>query len=99
MSKKALQAFLKAHFDFTSLKKSGFFPKEMKHTDYEGQAKRICDYFGLASIYEYGKYEIRAHITYANGVRKPVVDKDGNVKVDPPFVETFFPNSMHITKQ
>lgn len=96
MSEKALKAYMKAHFDFSSLKKSGVFPKEMKHTDYVGQAKIICRIFSLDSIYDYSKHEIRCHISYADGVRKTVVNKDGTVSEDPPFVETIFPNSFHI---
>jgi len=95
MEKKALKSFMKAHFDFSGLKQVGFFPKEMKHTDYEGQAKKICEYFGLESIYEYGKHEIRCHITYAENERKTFVDKDGALKQGS-FIEVFFPNQLHI---
>lgn len=89
-----LKCFLKDNFDFSGLKKSGFFPKEMKHTDYEGQAKKICEYFGLESIFDYGKHEIRCHISYA-GERSSYVNDKGELKVTP-FVETIFPNQLHI---
>lgn len=90
----ALKSFMKAHFDFSTLKKSGLFPKEMKFNDYEGQAKRICEWLWLKSIYDYGKEEISGHITYAGG-RPMEIDQDGKLKVEP-FVTTIFPNQMHI---
>lgn len=101
MSQKALKAFMQDNFYFTGLKKSGVFPKEMKFNDYEGQAKIICKKLNLESIYDYGKIEIRAHISYASGItglddgRKIEVDQNGKLKTKP-FVETFFPNSLHI---
>lgn len=48
-----LKEYMQKHFDFSILKKVGFFPKEMKFNDYEGQAKRVCHRFGIKSIYEY----------------------------------------------
>lgn len=99
---KVLKAFMKANFDFSSMKKAGVFPKEMKHTDYEGQAKIICHILGLESIYEYGKYEIRCHISYASGPaglddgRPMWVNKKGEIKTIP-FVEIINENPMHIT--
>lgn len=90
----ALMNFMKDNFDFSSLKKSRFFPKEMKFNDYEAQAKRICWYFGYESIYEYGKHEIRYHITYA-GERPMNINDKGELETRP-FVETIFPNQLHI---
>lgn len=63
-----LKQYMLDHFDFKSLKKTGLYPKEMKHNDYEGQAARICRFFGLESIYEYsnigrGRF---CHISYVN---------------------------------
>jgi hypothetical protein len=57
-----LKAFIKEFFDFNSLCKIGLFTKEMKN-DYKEQEKRICNFMGLESIYEYGAKEIRCHIT------------------------------------
>lgn len=100
---KALKAFMKDKFDFSGLKKAGVYPKDIKHTDYEGQAKIICHLLGLDNIYDYGKYEIRCHISYAdpkdpsgmeNGSRTSV-DENGKLSVIP-FVETIFPNSLHL---
>lgn len=59
-----LQAFLDEHFDFDGLRQVGFWPKGMRRKDYEGQAKRICEYFGYSSVYEYASVEIT---TIANG--------------------------------
>lgn len=63
-----IKEFMQEHFHFSSLKKAGVFPKEMKFNDYQGQAKRICEIFSLESIYDYanigrGEY---CHISYAH---------------------------------
>lgn len=68
MKNSKLKEFMQDNFDFSILKKVGFFPKEMKFNDYEGQAERVRVYFGLDSIYDYanigrGEY---CHISYAN---------------------------------
>jgi len=89
-----LKNYLKEHFDFSALKKIGVFSKEMKCTDYEGQAKRICALFGYESVYEYSKHEIRCHISYAED-RTIEVNKDGQLSTTP-FVEVVFPNQLHI---
>lgn len=62
-----LKDFMEEHFSFSDLKKSGFFPKEMKFNDYEGQAKRVCDFFELDSVYDYANIGrgVRVHISYA----------------------------------
>lgn len=49
-----LRDFIEDNFDFPTLKKIGFFNKEMKKTDYEKIAERVCKFFGYNSIYEYG---------------------------------------------
>lgn len=90
----ALKSFMKANFDFSTLKKVGFF-KDIKFNDYEGQAKRVCIFFGYKSIYEYGKHEIRCHISYTSDVSLLSVNKEGGL-VSKPFVEVAFPNSLHI---
>lgn len=41
-----LKAYMQDNFDFSSMKKVGIFPKEMKFNDYEGQAKIICTMAG-----------------------------------------------------
>jgi hypothetical protein len=63
-----LKEYMEENFDFSSLKKAGVFPKEMKFNDYEGQAAVIRNIFCLDSIYEYsnigrGQY---CHISYVN---------------------------------
>ncbi len=83
---------MKDKFDFSSMKKAGIYPKDMKHTDYEGQAKVICRFLGLDNIYDYGKYEIRCHLSYARNLE---VNENGRLTIDP-FITVSFPNGMHI---
>jgi hypothetical protein len=52
---KTLKKFMLENFDFTGLRKAGFFTSEMKG-DYEAQAARVCQFFGLKSIYDYGMH-------------------------------------------
>lgn len=47
-----LKDFMKDNFDFSTLKKVGFFSKETKSTDYKAQAERVCHFFGYESVYE-----------------------------------------------
>ena len=89
-----LKMFMKAHFDFSTNKKAGIYPKEMKHTDYEGQAKIICHLLGLESIYDYNKHEVRCHISYA-GHRPLEIDEKGNFK-EYPFITVINENQMHL---
>lgn len=63
-----LKRFIKEFFDFTSLRKAGFFTKEMRN-DYYAQAERICIFFGFDNVFEYGKDETRCHISYVEGKR------------------------------
>lgn len=67
-----LKRFMQEFFPFTELRKAGLFTKEMKG-DYKAQAKRICDYFGYETVYEYGSREIRCHISYTNKNYKPFI--------------------------
>lgn len=99
----ALKSFMKNNFDFGTFKKCGLYPKDLKHNDYEGQAAIICNRLGLENIYDYGKYEIRCHISYCTdkiGMSAAdlamMVDDRGKLKV-PEFVETIFENQMHLT--
>lgn len=59
-----LKEFLDEHIDFYSLRKIGFFPKEMKKSDIHGQATRICKFFGYKTVFEYGAHPFYAHISY-----------------------------------
>jgi acyl-CoA thioesterase FadM len=63
-----LKRFMKEFFPFSEFKKVGLFTAEMKN-DYEAQAKKICNYFGYTTVYEYGAKEINCHITYVDGKR------------------------------
>lgn len=78
-----LKNFLEEFFDFYTLRKVGFFPKEMKKTDIHGQASRICQRFGYKTVYEYGAKKIRAHISYADGHRPQHVDESGELRQEP----------------
>lgn len=60
-----LIGWMKEFFPYGQFRKAGIFTKEMRG-DYKAQAEHICKMLGLKSIYEYGKDEIRCHITYAN---------------------------------
>ena len=67
--KELLKNFLKDQFDFKELKKIGFYKKEIKATDYQAQADRICQYFGLETVYQYNFTTTHAHISYVDGHR------------------------------
>lgn len=68
-----LKRFMIEFFPFSELRKAGFFTKEMKG-DYYAQAKRVCDFFGYKSVFEYGAEEIRCHLSYAG--KRPENDKE-----------------------
>lgn len=59
-----LKSFMEELFDFDALCEVGILKKEMKG-DYYAQAERLCIFFNMKSIYEYGDFEWRGHITYA----------------------------------
>lgn len=65
-----LKRFMKEFFPYGECRMAGMFTKEMRN-DYYWQAFAVCKYFGLKIIYEYGKDEIRCHISYAEGKRPP----------------------------
>lgn len=44
--------YLLENFDYDGLKSEGFF-KNIKKKDYESQIKRICEFLGIKSIFEY----------------------------------------------
>lgn len=83
-----LKDFLNDHFDFYTLKKVGFFPKEVKKKDIHAQAEKLCKLFGYKTIYEYGAKVIHAHISYADGHRPSSVNEQGEYE-QAPFVEKF----------
>lgn len=62
--KELLKGFMKEFFPYQEFKKIGFFTAEMKN-DYEAQARRICDFFGYETVYEYRAKEIKVHISFA----------------------------------
>lgn len=62
---KTLENWMKEFFPFAPLLKAGFFTKEMKG-DYKAQAERVCKFFGFETVYEYGKDELRGHLSEVN---------------------------------
>lgn len=70
--KKLLKAFMQEFFPYSEFKKIGFFTKEMRG-DYEAQAKRVCEFFGFKTVYEYRAEETRCHISYIDPVGKPFI--------------------------
>jgi len=74
-----LERFMKEFFPYPELKKAGFFTKEMK-SDYPAQAKRVCDFFGFETVYEYGAIEVRGHISLGeNRNQEPFVTVLNNI--------------------
>lgn len=59
-----LKRFMKEFFPYSEFKKAGIFTKEHQR-NYCLQARRICLYLGLKTIFEYGAKEVRCHITFA----------------------------------
>ena len=76
-----LKEFMQEHFPFNDLLKLGFFKKEMKN-DFKSQAERVCTFFGYKEVYEYGKEEIRCHVSYA-GDRPLSVNEKGSLVPEP----------------
>jgi hypothetical protein len=68
MKDEVLERFMKEFFPYAYWRKVGFFTKEMRG-DYKAQAKRVCDFFGYKTVYEYGANEVRCHLSYADGKR------------------------------
>jgi hypothetical protein len=80
-----LKNFMQEFFDFEGLKNIGFFTKEMEE-DYEAQADRVCKFFGLKTIYEYGLMEATCHISHEEGHQTKGVNDKGKLEVKP-FIE------------
>lgn len=59
--KNKLKYFIEKYIPFAELKKVGFFPKDVRKTDYEKIAARICHRFGYKTIYEY-KFVCRGNV-------------------------------------
>lgn len=45
--------FLADNFYYEGLIEMGFYDKSIKPDDYDGQIKRVCEYFGLKTIFQY----------------------------------------------
>ena len=65
-----LERFMKEFFPFDEFKEVGFFTEEMRD-NYKAQADRVCEFFGYKTVYEYGKDEIRCHVSYPKEERPP----------------------------
>lgn len=76
-----LKKYMKDNFDYSGLKKCGVF-KDIKHNEYIAQAERIKKFFGLQSIYDYGKYGIDTGCGdfFINGKFKDTVNQDGEFR-------------------
>ena len=81
--KELTKKFMIEMFPIKELFKIGFFKKEIKG-DYEAMAKRVCEFFGYESVFEYGSKNIRCHITYA-GDRPKYVNPQGEL-IEEPFI-------------
>lgn len=64
-----LKNFLNDNFDFKELKKVGFYSEDIKKTEYQKQADRICQFFGYKTVYEYKFKTTYVHLTYVEGKR------------------------------
>jgi hypothetical protein len=76
-----LKSFMQEHFPYSEFKKIGMFTKEMRN-NYQAQADVICKHLSLNTIYEYGKDEIRCHLSFAGG-RPLHIDDNGELKTEP----------------
>lgn len=56
-----LKNFMEEMFDINSMIEVGFFKQG---ESYEDHAKRVCQFFGFKTVYEYGAIEARGHITF-----------------------------------
>ena len=73
---------MKEFFPYREFKRIGFFTKEMKG-NYEAQAKKVCDFFGFKTVYEYGAMEIRCHVSYGQNERPLVINSGGKLQEEP----------------
>jgi hypothetical protein len=58
-AKLRLKQYLEDNIPFYELKVVGFWPNGTRKNDYEKIAARICQFFGLKSIYDYSHIEDR----------------------------------------
>ncbi len=76
-----LRDFIEDNFDFATMKKMGFFGKDIKRTDYDKMAERICTFFGFNSIYEYNRPEMYPDSSFVSGKMSDKVTQDGELKI------------------
>lgn len=85
-----LEDFINENFPVDELFEVGLFTKEMKG-DFQAMADRICKFFGLKTVFDYGAMEVRCHLTYASGLdpagldtsRPHHVNERGELKSEP----------------
>ena len=86
MNANLLKKFIKEQFPpFSQCVKMGLFTKEMKG-DYEAQSKRICDFFGYESVFEYGAETVSCHLSMAEP--EMFVNEKGELHQEP-FITVF----------
>lgn len=61
-----LGAFIDEHFSDEEFWDIGFFSKDIKVTDYEKIAERVCTFFGYKSIYEYNVIKYPSLLSMGN---------------------------------
>ncbi len=66
-----LKNFMIEFFDFDLMRKAKIYGRGIKRKDYQAQADIICKMFGYSTIFEYGKDDIRCHLTFSEGNRPP----------------------------
>ncbi len=79
---KRLKKLLEDNFDFKTLKEIGFFAKDVRRSDYEIIAQRICTFFGYQSVYEFSAPQfIRIDKTVIAGKSNDSIDSSGKYNV------------------
>lgn len=75
--------FVDGYIAFAQLKKCGFFPIEMKRTDYEAIVKRFLHFFGDKSMQEYinNLPEIYPDSSFISGKSPDKVNANGELKI------------------
>lgn len=81
-AKLKLKQFIEDHIPFYELKEVGFLPKGIRKTDYEAIAKRVCEFFELKDIYEYGKKMDRSDMNLPTNWPNLKIDKAAIISKD-----------------
>jgi hypothetical protein len=76
------EEFVKQHIPFRELKKSGFFNKEIKRTDYDLIVTRFLDFFGTTKrqwILNQPTFNLHVHPDFITGKMPSTVNRDGEL--------------------